>query len=69
MQALVSAMHFLAIEWATGELLEKYARRHGPLPPPQVADIVLQIANAVQAAHEQKIVTGRDSFVAVGIQS
>jgi len=49
-------MHFLAIEWATGELLEKYARRNGPLPPPQVADIVLQIANAVQAAHEQKIV-------------
>lgn len=49
-------MHFLAIEWATGELLEKYARRNGPLPPAQVADIVLQIANAVQAAHEQKIV-------------
>ena len=49
-------MHFLAIEWATGELLEKYARRNGPLPVPQVADIVLQIANAVQAAHEQKIV-------------
>jgi serine/threonine protein kinase len=49
-------MHFLAIEWATGELLEKYARRNGPLAAPQVADIVLQIANAVQAAHEQKIV-------------
>jgi serine/threonine protein kinase len=49
-------MHFLAIEWATGELLEKYARRNGPLPPAQVADIVLQIADAVQAAHEQKIV-------------
>jgi len=49
-------MHFLAIEWATGELLEKYARRHGPLAPAQVADIVLQIANAVQAAHEVKIV-------------
>jgi serine/threonine protein kinase len=49
-------MHFLAIEWASGELLEKYARRHGALPPAQVADIVLQIANAVQAAHEVKIV-------------
>jgi serine/threonine-protein kinase len=49
-------MHFLAIEWATGELLEKYARRNGPLPVAQVADIVVQIANAVQAAHEQKIV-------------
>ena len=49
-------MHFLAIEWAQGDLLEKYARRHGPLPPAQVADIVLQIANAVHAAHEVKIV-------------
>ena len=49
-------MHFLAIEWAAGELLEKYARRNGPLPPAQVADVVSQIANAVQAAHEVKIV-------------
>ena len=49
-------MHFLAIEWATGELLEKYARRNGPLSIAQTADIVEQIANAVQAAHEQKIV-------------
>jgi serine/threonine-protein kinase len=49
-------MHFLAIEWATGELLEKYARRHGPLPPPQVADVVGQIANAVDATHKVGIV-------------
>lgn len=49
-------MHFLAIEWAVGELLEKYARRNGPLPPAQVADIVGQIAAAVQAAHEVRIV-------------
>jgi serine/threonine protein kinase len=49
-------MHFLAIEWAVGELLEKYARRNGPLPPALVVDIVSQIAHAVQAAHEVKIV-------------
>jgi serine/threonine-protein kinase len=49
-------MHYLVIEWAIGELLEKYARRHGPLPPGQVADIVTQIADAVHAAHEVKIV-------------
>jgi serine/threonine-protein kinase len=49
-------MHFLAIEWASGELLEKYARKHGPLPASQVADIVAQIADAVQAAHEVRIV-------------
>jgi len=49
-------MHFLAIEWAKGELLEKYARRHGPLPPAQVANVIEQIADAVHAAHEVKIV-------------
>ncbi|MGH7677814.1 MAG: serine/threonine-protein kinase [Gemmatimonadaceae bacterium] len=49
-------MHFLAIEWAAGELLEKYARRHGPLPPGTVADIVSQIAAGVQAAHTAGIV-------------
>jgi serine/threonine-protein kinase len=49
-------MHFLAIEWAAGELLEKYARRNGPLTPQQVADIVVQIGAGVQAAHEAGIV-------------
>jgi serine/threonine-protein kinase len=49
-------MHFLAIEWADGELLEKYAKRQGPLPPDEVATIVEQIANAVQAAHTVGIV-------------
>lgn len=49
-------MHFLAIEWADGELLEKYAKRQGPLPPDEVAAIVTQIADAVQAAHAVGIV-------------
>ncbi|HEY6219386.1 MAG TPA: serine/threonine-protein kinase [Gemmatimonadaceae bacterium] len=49
-------MHFLAIEWAKGEILEKYAKRRGPLPPDEVADIVLQIGEAVQAAHEVGVV-------------
>jgi serine/threonine protein kinase len=49
-------MHFLAIEWAAGELLEKYARRHGPLPPAQVGDIVVQIGAGVDAAHQAGIV-------------
>jgi serine/threonine-protein kinase len=49
-------MHFLAIEWAAGELLEKYAKQHGPLPPDEVATIVSQIADAVQAAHAVGIV-------------
>lgn len=44
-------MHFLAIEWAGGELLERYAKQHGPLPPAEVANIIRQIADAVHAAH------------------
>jgi serine/threonine protein kinase len=49
-------MHFLAIEWAKGEILEKYARRRGPLPADEVATIVRQIADAVHAAHAVNIV-------------
>ena len=49
-------MHFLAIEWAAGELLEKYAKQHGPLPGDEVATIVTQIADAVHAAHDVGIV-------------
>jgi eukaryotic-like serine/threonine-protein kinase len=49
-------MHFLAIEWATGEILEKYAKRQGPLPLDEVCTIVKQIADAVHAAHAAGIV-------------
>lgn len=49
-------LHFLAIEWASGELLERYAKRHAPLPLNDVADMILQIAGAVQAAHAAGIV-------------
>ena len=49
-------MHFLAIEWAAGELLEKYVKHHAPLPADEVAAIVTQIAAAVHAAHAVGIV-------------
>lgn len=49
-------MHFLAIEWAAGELLERYAKHHGSLPPDEVATIIRQIADAVHAAHDVGIV-------------
>ncbi len=48
--------HFLAIEWAAGELLERFAKKNTPLPPTQVAEIVTQIAGAVHAAHTAGIV-------------
>lgn len=47
---------FLAIEWAFGELLEKYVKRVGPLPVTEVAFVISQIASAVQEAHNQNIV-------------
>jgi serine/threonine-protein kinase len=49
-------LHFLAIEWATGEILEKYAKRQGPLLIDEVCAIVKQIADAVHAAHSVGIV-------------
>ena len=47
---------YLAIEWAPGEILEGYAKRNAPLPPDEVATIVQQIAEAVNAAHVAGIV-------------
>lgn len=47
---------FLVIEWAAGELLESYAKRHAPFPPDEVASVVSQIAGAVYAAHVAGIV-------------
>jgi serine/threonine-protein kinase len=49
-------LHYLAIEWAPGELLESYAKRNAPLLPDEVATIVQQIAEAVNAAHAAGIV-------------
>ena len=49
-------MHFRAIEWAAGELLERYAKQRGPLPADEVSAIILQIADAVHAAHMVGIV-------------
>ncbi len=48
--------YFLAIEWAGGEILEKYAEKSGPLPPKDVAEIMRQLAGAVQAAHDAGMV-------------
>ena len=51
-----SGLHFLAIEWAEGEILERYAKQYAPLPKDEVATIVTQIAAGVQAAHDANIV-------------
>lgn len=48
--------YYLAIEWADGEILDKYAEKSGPLPCKEVAAIMVQICGAVQAAHDVGIV-------------
>jgi len=49
-------VHFLAIEWALGDLLEKYAKQHAPLPAEEVGEIIGQIADAVYAVHAAGII-------------
>ena len=51
-----NGLHFLAIEWAEGEILERYAKQYAPVPTDEVATIVSQIAAGVQAAHDAGIV-------------
>jgi eukaryotic-like serine/threonine-protein kinase len=51
-----NGLHFLAIEWADGEILDRYAKQFAPLPRDEAATIVAQIAAAVQAAHDAGIV-------------
>jgi eukaryotic-like serine/threonine-protein kinase len=52
----VEGLHYLVIEWANGELLERYAKRNAPLQREEVAKIIYQIGDAVQAAHGSGIV-------------
>jgi serine/threonine-protein kinase len=49
-------LHYLALEWADGEILAKFVRRSGPLAPPLAASIVQQIGDALGAAHRAGII-------------
>jgi eukaryotic-like serine/threonine-protein kinase len=53
---LADGLHYLVMEWADGELLEKYAKRKAPLPLDEVAHIMMQMGAAVKAAHDAGIV-------------
>ena len=50
------ALHYLALEWADGEILAKFVRRSGPLALPLAATIIQQIGEALQAAHDAGII-------------
>lgn len=49
-------LHYLALEWADGEILAKFVRRSGALAPSLAATIVQQIADALGAAHASGII-------------
>src|SRR5260221_2548586 len=49
-------LHFLALEWAEGELLVKFVRRSGPLAIPLAAAIIQQIADGIGTAHAAGII-------------
>lgn len=49
-------LHYLVIEWVPGDLLENYAKAKAPLPRAEVATIISQIGDAVQAAHHAGII-------------
>jgi serine/threonine protein kinase len=47
---------FLALEYVGGGSLRARIRSEGPMPPDQAARLVLQLAQAVHAAHQQDII-------------
>ena len=49
-------LHYLALEWAEGEILAKFVRRSGPVAPALAAVIVRQIADGLAAAHAAGII-------------
>jgi len=49
-------LHYLALEWADGEILAKFVRRSGPIALPLAATIVRHVADGLSAAHAAGII-------------
>ena len=49
-------LHFIIMELASGMTLKQYIRRYGRLSVRETVDFSLQIASAIQAAHEHNII-------------
>jgi serine/threonine-protein kinase len=49
-------LHYLALEWAEGEILAKFVRRSGPVALPLAATIVRHVADGLTAAHAAGII-------------
>lgn len=52
----VDGLHYLAIEWADGEVLANFATRAGTLAPALVATIIRQLGDALAASHAVGII-------------
>lgn len=50
-----SGLHFIASEFVEGQTLRQFLQA-GPLPPAQVSEIALQLADALAAAHQAGII-------------
>jgi serine/threonine-protein kinase len=48
--------HYLAMEFVDGPNLERYVKKHGPLPVGLACEIIFQAANGLQHAHEKGMV-------------
>ena len=49
-------LHYLALEWATGEPLADFLHRDGPLAPRDAVALIRQLADALAAAHQAGII-------------
>ena len=49
-------LHYLALEWATGEPLADFLHREGPLAPRDAVALIRQLAEALAAAHQAGII-------------
>src|ERR1043165_117443 len=47
---------FLVMEYLSGRTLKQVIRDNGPLPVPRVVDITRQVADALNAAHQQGVI-------------
>jgi len=54
-------LHYLALEWADGEILAKFVRRSGPVALALSATIVRHVADGLAAAHAPASFTGTSS--------
>jgi len=49
-------LYFIVMEYIQGETLDQLLARSGPLPPPRIERIVSQVADALEHAHQQRLI-------------